>query len=266
MNMYLHELKSLRKTTIIWTCAIIALAVIYFSVYTGIAKDAADFKALLSGYPASIRAMLGISLDNITTILGFYSMIFSFITLCGAIQAMIYGTSILSKESRERTADFLLVKPVSRSSIVSFKLLAALTMLLATDVLYYASASTVANAVKTSDYSSKLFFMISLTLLFIQLIFLAIGIVVSVIIPKLKSVLPVSLGLVFAFYILGAVIATGENDTARFISPFKYFNLSYILNNERYETPYLIVGAVIVVVAIAASYIIYLKKDIHAVS
>jgi len=266
MNMYLHEIKSLRKSTIIWICTMIALALIYFSVYTGIASDAADFKKLLGGYPASVRAMLGISLDNITSILGFYSMVFSFISLCAAIQAMNLGLSILSKEVRERTADFLLVKPVSRQTIVSAKLLAALTMLLATNVLYYFAVSIMASIVKTVDYSNKLFFMINLTIFFIQLIFLAIGLVVSVFFKKLKSVLPISLGIVFGFYIIGAIIATGENDAARFISPFKYFDINDIIKNARYEAQYLIAGAIITIVAIAASYIIYTKKDIHAVS
>lgn len=235
MNMYLHELKSLRKSTIIWTCAMIALAVIYFSVYTSIANDAADFKKLLGNYPASIRAALGISLDNITSILGFYSMIFSFITLCGAIQAMNFGISILSKEARERTADFLLVKPVSRQAIVSAKLLAALTMLLATNVVYYVTVSIVASIVKTSDYSNRLFFMINLTMFFLQLIFLAMGVVVSVFFTKLKSVLPISLGIVFGFFIVGALIATGKSDGTRFLSPFKYFDISYIINNSSYD-------------------------------
>ena len=266
MNMYLHELKSLRKSTIIWTCAMISLALIYFSIYPSIANDAADFKKLLGAYPPSVRAMLGISLDNITSILGFYSMIFSFITLCGAIQAMNLGVSILSKEARERTADFLLVKPVSRAAIVNSKLLASLTMLVATNVLYYAAASSIANIVKTSDYSNKLFFMITLTMFFIQLMFFAIGVFVSVFFTKLKSVLPISLGVVFGFYIIGALVATGKNDAARYISPFKYFDISYIIKNANYEASYLVTGAVIVIAAIAASYIIYIKKDIHSVS
>lgn len=266
MNMYIHELKSLRKSTIIWICAMIALAVIYFSIYPSLVNDAADFKKLLGAYPPSVRAMLGISIDNITSILGFYSMIFSFITLCGAIQAMNLGLSILSKESRERTADFLLVKPVSRVAIVNSKLLAALTMLLATNIIYYAAASMVANIVKTTDYSNKLFFMISLTMFFIQLIFLAIGVFVSVFFTKMKSVLPISLGVVFGLYIIGALIATGKNDGARFISPFKYFDIAYIIKNSSYEVSYLITGAVIVIAAIVASYIIYTKKDIHAVN
>lgn len=266
MNMYLHEIKSLRKSTIIWTCAMIALAMIYFSIYPSIAKEAEDFKKLLSVYPASVRAMLGISLDNITSILGFYSMIFSFIILCGAIQSMNMGVSILSKEARERTADFLLVKPVSRAAIVNSKLLAAITMLFITNVVYTATASIIANIVKTSNFSNRVFFMISLTMFFIQLIFMAIGVFISVFFTKLKSVLPISLGVVFGFYIIGAFTALGENDAARFISPFKYFDTAYIIKNTSYEVPYLITGAVIVFAAITASYIIYMKKDIHSVS
>ena len=264
MNMYLHELKSLRRSTLTWTCVMIALAALYFSIYPSIAADAADFKHLLSGYPASVRAALGISIDNIATLLGFYSMIFSFITLFGAIQAMNLGVSILSKEARERTADFLLVKPVSRQAIVSAKLLAALTMLLASNLVYYLAVSVFASLVKTA-YSVKLFFLINLTLLFIQLIFLAIGLVISVFFTRLKSVLPLSLGVVFGFYIIGALIATGNSRWERFISPFKYFDVTFILKNAGFEVSYLITGAVIVVLAIAASYVIYVQKDIHAV-
>jgi len=266
MNMYLHELKSLRKSAIIWLCAMIALAALYFSIYPSIVADAENFIKLLSGYPESVRAMLGISLEGITSILGFYSMVFSFITLCGAIQAMNVGVSILSKETRERTADFLLVKPVSRQAIVSAKLLAALTTLLAVNIIYYAASFILAYIMKTADFSYSLFFMINLTMFFIQLIFLAIGVIISVFFTKLKSVLPISLGVVFGLYFIGALIVTDPKDAARFISPFKYFDISYIIKNSSYEAPYLIAGAIIIIVSIIASYIIYTKKDIHAVS
>jgi ABC-2 type transport system permease protein len=267
MNMYLHELKSLRKSTIIWTCVLIALAALFLSVYPSMAEDGVDFKKLLGGYPPAVRAMLGINLDYITSLLGFYSMIFSFITLCGAIQAMNLGISILSKESRERTADFLLVKPVSRSAIVTAKLLAAFTTIVATDIIFFAISTLLAKGVKTEDFSVKLFFLVNLTLFFIQLIFLALGVVISVFFKKLKSVLPLSLGVVFGLYMIGALLATGgTEDAARILSPFKYFDITYVIQNAGYETAYLVISGVIVIVAIAVSYIIYIKKDIHAVS
>ena len=64
------------------------MAALFLSMYTGMAKDAQDFKKLLGGYPPAVRAMLGINLDYITSVLGFYSFALSFVTLCGAIQAM----------------------------------------------------------------------------------------------------------------------------------------------------------------------------------
>ncbi len=260
MNMFLHELKSMRKTAAIWTISLIALSALFLCIYPSVAADAEEFKKLLANYPPAIRSMLGINIDNIASLLGFYSMVFSFITLCGAIQGMNLGISILSRESRERTADFLLVKPVSRKSIVSAKLLAALTTIVATNIVFYAATLLIANAVKTGDYSNKLFFMINLTLFFLQIIFMAIGLVVSVFFKKLKSVLPISLGVVFGFYMVGALIPK------RYISPFKYFDITYIINNAGYEASYLVTAAVIVVAAIITSYIIYIRKDIHAVS
>ncbi|MDF2541333.1 MAG: hypothetical protein K0S47_1051 [Herbinix sp.] len=266
MNMYLYELKSLRKSTLIWTLSLVALAFIYFSIYPSIASDAEDFKQLLSAYPEPIRAALGISLESITSLLGFYSMVFSIISLTGAIQAMILGTSILSKEARDRTADFLLVKPVSRTSIISAKLSAAITILLITNILYDLIAFIMASVVATTDYSKKQFFLISLTLFFIQLIFLAVGLFLSVFFQKLRSVLPISLGVVFGLYMIGAILATGEKDVARYLSPFKYFNIPYIMEHSGYETSYLFVSAIIVVISIVGSYLVYSKKDIHAVS
>lgn len=267
MNIYMYELKSMRKSAAIWTCSLIAMAALFLCVYPSMVKDADNFKGLLQNYPAPIRAMLGINLDYITSILGFYSMIFSFIALCGAIQAMNLGVSILSKETRERTVDFLLVKPVSRTSIVTAKLLAALTTIVGTNIVFYAGSTIIANLVKKSDFSLKLFFMINLTLLFLQLIFLAIGVVISVFFNKLKSVLPISLGTVFGFYLVGALISTdNNNDWARYISPFKYFDIAYIIKNSSYEASFLAATAIIIVAAVAVSYIIYNKKDIHAVS
>jgi ABC-2 type transport system permease protein len=266
MNMFLYEVKSLRKSTITWTFSILSLAALYLSMYQSIVKDAEDFKELLASYPASIRAVLGINLDYITSLLGFYAFIFTFIIICGAVQAMNLGLSILSKEARERTADFLLVKPVSRSSIVSAKLLAVFTSLVITNIIFLTVTALMAN-LTNSDFSLKLFIMINLTMFFVQIIFAAIGIVISVFFKKIKTVLPLSLGIVFGFYFIGAFLVTDSSDKVeRIFSPFKYFDVFYIINNESYEALYMILGSAVVVVSIIASYIIYNRKDIHSVS
>lgn len=265
MNIFLHELNAYRKSTIIWSISLILIIVLFLSFYPSFAKDAEGFKKIMEGYPKAIRDALGFNLGNFFTILGFYCFPLSFVTLCGAIQAMNLGTSIVSKEVREKTADFLLTKPVTRSMVLTSKLFAALASIIITNIVYLTAASIASFQVKTADFSFNLFLMLSLTLFFIQLIFLAIGLMLSVLVPKIKSVLTVSLATVFAFYFLGMFSDTTGEEAKRYLSPFKYFDTAYIIKHANYEAAFLIAGAVIMIIAVAASYLVYAKKDIHSV-
>jgi len=265
MNIYLHELKAYRKSTIIWSCSLVLLIILFLSMFPSFSKDATDVKKLLEGYPEAFRKAIGLSLDTLFTLLGFYSYLFVYVGLCGSIQAMNLGTSIISKEVREKTADFLLTKPVTRKTIMTAKLLAILTSLVITNVVYLISAIIMANVVKTEAFSLKIFIMISITLFFVQLMFMALGVIISVLFPKIKSVLPISLGTVFGFFMLGMLSTTTSTDIWRFLIPFKYYDTAYIIKNSSYETSFIIVEIVFIIVTIFASYLIYDKKDIHAV-
>ncbi|WP_073032665.1 ABC transporter permease subunit [Desulfosporosinus lacus] len=265
MNMFLHELKAYRKSTITWTLTLVGLIILFLSMFPAISQEAEAFKKLMEGFPEEIRLALGLSVENIGSILGFYSYVFLYISLFGAIQAMILGVSILSKEVREKTADFLLTKPVTRTQIVTSKLLAAFTSLLITNVFYLGAATMMASLVETKEYSTKVLLLLSLTLFFLQLFFLAMGILISLAVPKIKSVLSISLGTVFAFFIIGALVSTTGDEALRYLTPFKYFDFAYIMQNSSYESSFMMVAIAFIVIAITASYLIYSKRDIHAV-
>ncbi len=265
MNMFLHELKSYRKSTIIWTCSLAALIILLLSIFPAFSKDVTEAKKLLEGVPEGVRKAIGLSLDNFFTLLGYYSYVFLYITLCGSIQAMNLGVSIVSKEVRDKTADFLLTKPVSRRRIMTAKLLAALTSLVITNAVYLIIAVYMASVVQSGPFSMKIFLMISATLFFIQIIFMALGVIVSVVVPKIKSVLPISLGTVFGFFILNMFDSVIGEKSLRYLTPFKYFDTAYIIKNASYETSFIIIEVIFIIVAITASYFIYFKKDIHAV-
>lgn len=264
MNMFLHELRAYGKSTLTWTLSLVGLIILFLSMFPSIAKEADEFVKLMEGFPEAVRLALGLSVENIGSIIGFYSYIFLYISLIGSIQAMNLGASIVSKELREKTADFLLTKPVTRTQIMTSKLLAALTSLVITNIFYVAAATTMASLVETQAYSKKIFLMISLTLFFLQLIFLALGIIISVLVPRIKAVLPISLGTVFTFFIISALASTTGDDALRYITPFKYFDLAYIVQNASYELPFIFLAIVLIAAAITASYAIYSKKDIPA--
>jgi ABC-2 type transport system permease protein len=249
---------------IIWAASMAALAVMYIFIFSGIASDIESFKSVLISMPEVVRKLLSIYVDSISTLEGFYSFVFVYIVLCGAIQAMNLGVSIISKEVRDKTADFLLTKPVSRKKILTSKLLAALASLFITNVVYLLITIPATFTVKT-EFNMKIFLMISVTLFFVQLMFASLGVIVAVIVGKIKSVLSISLSTVFGFFIVSMLGSVIGDEAVRYMSPFKYFDLAYIVKNGTYETPFVIVGLVFVICSIAASYIVYVKKDIHAV-
>lgn len=265
MNMFLHELKAYRKSTVVWTLSLILVVGFFMSLYPAISADADQFKKILAGYPVQVRQAFGVSIDHITSLLGFYSYVFSYVVLCGAIQAMNLGISILSKEVREKTADFLLTKPVTRSEIMTAKLLAAFSSLLITNIIYVAAASLIASLVSKQPFDLDIFLLISLTAFYVELMFMCLGVIISVAAAKIKAVLPVSLSIVFGFFIVNMFGSVIGEKAIRYLTPFKYYDTSYIINHGTYEGQFVVIEIIFIVITMMASYIIYAKKDIHAV-
>jgi ABC-2 type transport system permease protein len=265
MNMFLHELKAYRKSTLIWTLSLVALIVLFLSMFPAFSKDAEEFRKLLEGFPIELRKAIGLSVDSVATLIGFFSYAFLYLKLAGAIQAMNLGTSILSKETREKTADFLLTKPVTRVQVVTSKLLAAIISLVITNIVFIIATFFMASIVAGGDFNKESLFLITISLFFLQLMFMALGIIISVIFPRIKSVISVSLGTVFGFFMLGMISSTTDDKALRYLTPFNYFDSTYITQHSSYEISFLISGAFFIIAAVLVSYYLYSKKDVHSV-
>jgi ABC-2 type transport system permease protein len=263
--MFLHELKAYRKSTMIWTAAVILLVGFFMSLFPAISHDADQFKKLLEGYPPAVRKAIGVSIGSITSLLGFYSYCFLYVVLCGSIQAMNLGIGIIAKEVQDKTADFLFTKPVTRTTVMTAKLLAAFSSLFITNVIYLVAAGLISYNVSNGLFDIKNFLLISLTAFYVEIMFFSLGVIVAVIARKIKSVLPLSLSIVFGFFILSMFGSVIGEKSVRYLTPFQYYDTSYILKHGHYEGAFIIIEVIFVILVIAASYLIYTKKDIHAV-
>lgn len=261
--MYLHELRVYRKSTLVWAISLSLVAILMLSVYSSFANDPSIRNLFAKMSPEVLRAF-GLDPNTFSLFLGFYAFIFLYLNLCGAIQAMNLGTSLVSKETTRKTADFLMTKPVSRNRILTAKLMAGLTSILISDAVFIAVAYIMSTSTSTGPFDRRSFFMISITLFFLQMVFFAIGTIVSVIAKKIKSVISVSMSVVFAFFIIKMIGSALNEQAWRYFTPFEYFNTGYIIQHASYEPVFVILGAAIVIAAIAASYIVYSKKEIPA--
>jgi ABC-2 type transport system permease protein len=109
------------------------------------------------------------------------------------------------------------------------------------------------------------FLLISLTAFLVEMMFLALGVLISVLTGKIKAVLPISLGTVFTFYILNMFGSVIGDKFIRYLTPFKYYDTAYIIKHNGYDPAFVTIELIFILLAIIASYVIYSKKDIHAV-
>lgn len=264
MNVFLRELTAYRKSTITWTISLSLMVMFFMGLFPAFTQDVEATREVLSSFPEAVRSALDISLDNFFSVNGFYAYLLSFAILSAAIQAMNAGTGVISKEMSGKTADFLLSKPITRVSVITAKLAAALTGIFITDVVFITMGYISASTASKEPFDAATFFVMSSTVFLVQLIFFALGALFAVSLPKIKSVVSVTLPTVFALYIVGMIGDVLENDSARYLSPFKYYDSVYIIEHSALETKYLVVEAAVVVVAVALSYVIFIKKDVRA--
>jgi ABC-2 type transport system permease protein len=135
VNIYAQELRMARAAMIAWTLGLVLITLLFVSIYPVFSHDIDTTRNLLAGFPPQLRSMLGLSLETMDSFLGFYAYTFTYVGLIGAVQAMSLGLTMLSREQRSKTVDFLLTRPVSRSRIFASKLMASLTVLTITNLV-----------------------------------------------------------------------------------------------------------------------------------
>lgn len=267
INIYRHEFRTRIKSVLIWSLSMTALLLFFFSLFPVFADQAALMNGFLAKYPPALRAAFGLDRMDLSTVLGFYAFIFLFIQLSLAIQAGNYGFGLVSIEENELTADFLLTKPVSRVQVLTSKLLAALTSLILTDlVVGAASFAAILLFGEGREFDPAVLVLLLVSLLIFQLFFLSVGLVISVLVKRVRSVTPYSLGLGFGAYVLSAFSSVFGEIKLEYITPFKHLDPVYIVQHGALNTPLVLLNAAVTIIALAAAYWFYSRRDIHAVS
>jgi ABC-2 type transport system permease protein len=198
-----------------------------------------------------------------STILGFFTLVFGICQLCLAIQAANYGFGLVSVEERDMTADFLLAKPIGRRKILSMKLLSAITSLLITNLFVWLSSYIFINIYRgDSEYDGNALLLLLISLFILQIVFLSIGIVISLLVKRVRNVTPFSMGLAFGMYILNAFGGMLGDDKFEIITPFKHFDPNYIIRNIGYDFPIVLISFTFIVVSIIGSYFLYSRRNI----
>ncbi|MCK4800945.1 MAG: ABC transporter permease subunit [Anaerolineales bacterium] len=265
MNIFNHEFKSYSKSVAIWSGSIFLIILVYLSAMASISVDIQTFNDILASFPEEFLIAFGMTELDLSSIVGMYGLVFLFCQICLAIQAANYGFSLISIEERELTADFLLAKPIGRGKILTAKLLAAIASLTITNLTVWVSSFLIINLNNDGQsYETKPVILLLLSIVVFQLFFLSVGVLISLLMKRVRSVTPLSMALAFGMYVLSAFGGMLGEDTIELISPFKHFEPNYIIKNVAYDTPLVLISVITILIAIPASYLLFSKRNIHS--
>ncbi len=260
MTIFKHEMKQGRISLVIWTAAIAFMMATCVLIYPEMGDQMNEIGDMFANM-GSFSAAFGMDKINFGEFIGFFATeCGNVLGLGGAFFAALLGVSILQKEEKDHTAEFLLTHPISRIRVVTEKLLAMIAQLVIMNVAVIC-ISTLSMLVVDVTADAKTLALLYLAYFIMQFEIAAITFGISAFLRR--GGLGVGLGLSAVFYFLN-IIANLMEETKflKYVTPFGYTDGADIITNKAIQLGYLSVGLCITVIGVACAYIKYTKKDI----
>jgi ABC-2 type transport system permease protein len=264
-NLFLKELKQYRMSFLVWSLTIVGL------IFTTIAaampsmlSGSASLKEFVKAFPPEFLRAFSFNLSSFEDPLGFYTVYSTLYTLMlGGIFSISITAGILHKEQAYGTAEFLLAKPLSRTRIVWTKIGAYLAIILALNLLIFFTGWLCLKAFSPSPFRFDAFLVISIYGLALILAMGGIGLLLSLLVKRMRSLVGPAIGVVLGFYLIDmAAKITTKYDAAGWVSPFKWVDVDITRAGYSLEWWRLAAFAALILCTFTASILIYRKKDI----
>jgi ABC-2 type transport system permease protein len=265
-NLYLKEIRRNAFSLIVWMIVITLLISVTMSVYRTFMENQSKILGMMSLIPKGALQFKGISnISDLQSVLGFYAANnVIYMMVLGSIFAIVLSSNILLKEEYDKTAEYLLIRPLTRSEIF-FSKLAVLSLNVFLLNLVTALAGFICmELVKKGPFSIKAFLVLSLYTLMLNILFGAIGLFLSTLVKRAKPITTFSIGLVLIFYFIYTLSKITESASKiGYLSPFRYVNMDALNPVYTFDFWHLSYFIGISLLLTGLSYRLYNRKDIY---
>ena len=261
MTLVKHELRQGKTSFLIWTASIgflLVICIFLFPEMKGQMDNVNDMFASMGSFTAAF----GMDRLNFGTLAGFYAVeCGNVLGLGGAFYAALCAVGILSKEEKDKTAEFLLTHPISRKRIVTEKLIAVLIQITSMNLLIYAFAvGSIAAIGETIPWKEISLLHLAYYLLQLELAGICFGI--SAFLRKGSA--GGGLGIATMMYFLNLIANIAEvAEFLKYITPFGYCEGADIVSSGSLDSVRVVIGAVMGIGGIVIAYLKFTRKNIH---
>lgn len=263
MNMYLKEMKDQIRSLLIWSLGIALFILVAMMKFKGFQGNNAEVTELMNAFPDAVKAAFGIGALDLTTLPGYYSIMVVYFLLILTIQAAMMGGHLLAREEIDKTAEFLLPKPVSRVQVVTAKLVAGLTSALVLNVFMLVATLIFVGIFNEGEAVTTEIVVINGYIYLLQVLFLMMGLAISAASKNSKIAGSVTTGVILFTYFLSVMIDMNfKLERWVYLTPFKYFDAKNIFLDRPYDPIFYGITGGAILVMMAMTYLFYRRKDI----
>ncbi len=261
MTITRHEIRRGKTSFLIWTGAIAFLMATCIFLWPEMKSQMDGIGSLFSSM-GSFTAAFGMDRLNFGTLVGFYAVEGgNMIGIGGALFSAIVAVSSLAKEEHDHTAEFLFAHPVSRTRVITEKLLSVFTIILILNaVVLLLAIGSILMIGEEIFWKELLLFHLAYLLMQLEIGGICFGVSAFLV----HGGLGIGIGIAGIMYFLN--IVANISDSAKFlkyITAFGYTETADIINSGKLELKYLVPGLIMMVIGIACAYGKYTKKDLR---
>ncbi|MEH7353411.1 ABC transporter permease subunit [Neobacillus drentensis] len=264
MNIFLKELRSHRKSLIFWSIGVFLMVVSGMAKYDAYSSSGQSINDLVADLPKSLRAVLGFGAVDLSKISGYYAMLFLYLLLMATIHAAMLGATIIAKEERDKTFEFLFVKPVSRTTIITAKLMAAFVNIVVFNLVTYVSSIILIAKYNDGKAVNRDIAILMVGMFILQLLFMVIGSALAAVKKKPKTAASLATGILLLTYMLSIAIDLNEHiEGLKYLTPFKYYEAKNIMFGGGLDIIFVVISAVLITLFSYVTYVFYQKRDLN---
>jgi beta-exotoxin I transport system permease protein len=262
MNVFFHEIRAYRKNLFFWSGAMVFLVGASMAKFATLETAGQSVTEIFGQFPKSFQVIFGLNGFDVTSASGYYGVVFLYLVLMATIHAVLIGTDIISKEERDKTAEFLLVKPISRARVISAKLGAGLINIVLFNLVTLISSIYFTNFFNKGESITGTIILLMSGLFMLQLLFFFVGASVAAASKKPKASASIATTILLFTFILSFFVSLNESiEDLKYLTPFKYFDAHSIINDGRLEPLYVAIATVLIATMVFVTYTAFIKRD-----
>ncbi len=265
MNVLRWELRMNFKSFLFWTVFLVGVQFVYFSAFPSFAGEEGLFATKLQLLPAVFRKLFGLDKIDFSDILHFFALQGQiFVFLVASFFGGRLASSLICKEEHDKTAEFILTRPLTRRRYILEKFLVVAIYLFLFDIILTAANYIYFQAYKVKPFDVKLMWQLVAAYWGVHLFIAAVGFLISIVNRKRTNADSQISFFIFGFYFLSVIPRITEKYKvfANF-TPFGFFDPSEIVKNKQFNVTALVLTIVFFLSSALIGMFYYGRKDIY---